>query len=87
MNTLVRQNASTTEEHIKGFVDYVEYEWTIFLDMMNTQPFVGNTVIAKKLTFLLDHADCIKSMNDDTLKQMKGLLTTVSRNENDSIVQ
>jgi len=82
MNTLVRQNASTTEQHIKGFVEYIEYEWADFMNLINIRPCVSDDVIAKKLTFLLEHVDCIKSMNDELLNYMKGLLTTVTRNAN-----
>jgi hypothetical protein len=86
MNTLGRQNAARSADIAKGFAEYVEDEWNNFLGMISTQSNISNNVIAKKVTFLLEHADRIRTMNDDMLNQMKGILTTISRDSNNNVV-
>jgi hypothetical protein len=86
MNTLGRQNAARSVDIARGFAEYVEDEWNNFMGMISTHSNINNNVIAKKVVFLLEHADCIKAMNDDMLNQLKGLLTIVSRDSNNNVV-
>ena len=84
MNSLVRQNAITADKLANVFVDYLHDEWYGFINMINIRPCVSDAVVAKKLTFLLEHAHRIKSMDDEMLNHMKGLLTTVTRDINNA---
>ena len=84
MNTLVRQNASTTEQHIKGYTDYLEYEYRDLMDMLNGRPGVSDSALLDKLTIVLEQPDRIKSMDDDMVNRLKGLLTTMTRDVNNA---
>ncbi len=83
--SLVRQNASTTAEHIQGYTDYLEYEFKNLMDMLNGRPGVSDAALLKKLTIVLEQPDRIKYMDDDLLNRLKGLFVIVSRNASNSL--